>query len=225
MMAINGNQLPYPNLSDISFSNSEPLTYAYFNAHVVRMLENIRSLNRTATLQKASPTQWGVVRIATVDDIISEDGDRTAVLTNDVMNRAISTMRADNLNGYRLDGKLPMSKNYEWVHGEFTVGLNEHVARRISDSPERVMYVNLYFVPLGKENGIYTARSSKVDSTALSGVVPTDGVINFSDAPKTDGQRRMELYYHRSGYVICRNEPLDDGQRQIRVVYNMLKRK
>ena len=218
---------PYKTVSEVKFRNDEPLTYANFNAHIIRLLQNAKALNRAITLQKATDKQWGVVKLATVDDIISDDGDKNAVVTNEVINKTIDHMRVVNDKKFRLTGKIDMSKNYEWQHGEFVVGVNESIAKRITKNADRVVYANIYFVPLGFDNKpFHMANSVKgTDSESFKNNVKNCGVINFDEWQKPKGYEEFHVYYHKSGYVICRNGRLHGSQKQIKVVWNLLMRK
>ena len=221
------SRLPNDSLSDVRIRNDEPLTYAYFNTHMLKLLENIRAINISTTIQKATPEQWGVVRLATVDDLISEGGDRNAVVTNKVVLDAISKLNAENKRMYRLSGKLPLSKSYEWSHGEFVVGLGENIARKISDTPDNVVYSNVYFVPLGYEDKAFRMANSRPDTDPrfFKENFMSAGVINFDKVEAPANYEEFHVYYHRSGYVICRNGRVQDAQRQIKVVWNLLTRK
>lgn len=221
------NRLPNNSLSDVRIRNDEPLTYAYFNAHMMKLLENIRAINISTTIQKATPSQWGVVRLATVDDLISEDGDKNAVVTNKVILDAISSLNIENKKNYRLTGKLPLSKNYEWSHGEFLVGLGENVAKKITDTPDNVVYSNVYFVPLGYEEKAFRMANSKpaTEPEFFKDNFVSAGVINFDRTETPKNYEEFHVYYHRSGYVICRNGRVQDAQKQIKVVWNLLTRK
>ena len=94
-MDVNGS-MPYGRFSEIRIRSSEPMSYAYFNSHVMKLCANLESMDASFTLQKAGYTQWGTVRFATVDDILSEGGDRTAVMTNRTLNDAMARMREEN---------------------------------------------------------------------------------------------------------------------------------
>lgn len=219
-------KFPY-SLSELRLKNDEPLNYAYFNAHMLRILADIRSINKSSTLQKATTTQWGVARYATIDDVISEDGDRNAILTNDILNKAIKKLKDDNEKSYKATGLLPLSKNYEWRHGEFMVGLGESIAKKITDFPDMVVYANVYFVPLGYESKPYRTANSKphAEERFFKENLVTCGVINFDDKEMPENYEEFHVYYHKAGYVICRNGRVQDAQKQIRVVWNLLFRK
>ena len=220
-------QLPYENLSDLKLKNDEPLTYAYFNVHILRLLQNIQSINKTTTLQKATTTQWGVVRFATVDDIISENGDRNTVISNKVLNEAVETLTKNNQLKYQRTGKLSLSKNYEWVHGEFSVGLGENIAKKITTIPDNVVYANVYFVPLGYENKIFRTATTKknTDAEYFKNNTKTTGFINFDKISLPTNYEEFHVYYHKAGYIICRNGRIQDDQKQIKVVWNLLLKK
>lgn len=218
------SKLPYPTLSDVRIRNDEPLTYAYFNAHMLRLLADIRAINTSRTIQRATPTQWGVVRFASVDDVVDPDGDRNLVISNKTLNASIERMRSDNAKAYRDTNRIPMSKNYEWRHGEFTVGLGENVARKITDVPESVVYSNVYYIPSGfGETPIRTAATKTgTDPEFFRRGLSTVGRIEFGKVEMPPNYEEFHVYYHRAGYVICRNGKVVDGQRQINVAWNIL---
>ena len=213
---------PYPDFAQIKIKNGEPMSSAYFNAHVVRLCSNIEALDNDYTLQKASWTQWGLVKFASEDDILSKDGNRETVVTNDCINRAMRRLGSDTRKEYNLTGRLNFSSTHEFQHGEFLVGLNENIARKVTDSPERVEFSQVYFVPVGFEGTtFYTAKSTKTDEESAKTRDTSSGVINFAEWKRPEGYDEFHCYYHRSGYVICRNGKYNDSQRQIRVVYNL----
>ena len=217
---------PYSRFSDIRIKSSEPMSYAYFNAHVARLCSNLSAMDASYTLQKATYTQWGVVRFATVDDIISESGDRTAVMTNKTLNEAFEKLRSDNRRDALTKGKISFSKNYEIVSGEFIVGTGEKVAKRITDCPDRVVYANVSFVPLGYASSTFhTARVDSVPASSFEKGVESSGIVNFVDWGRPEGYREFHVYYHRYGYVICDNGGYDESQRQIKVVWTLFVRK
>ena len=217
---------PYSRFSDIRIKSSEPMSYAYFNSHVMRLCSNLDSLGESFTLQKATYTQWGTVKFATVDDIISESGNKDSVMTNRILNAAMEELRIRNMRDFMTKGKLNFTKNYEFLNGEFIVGVNEKIAKRITDSPDRVVYANVSFVLLGFDAVPF--RTARVDSAPLSSYengVKSSGIINFVDWKKPDTYREFHVYYHKNGYVICDNGKYDDSQKQIKVVWTLFMRK
>ena len=202
------------------------MSYAYFNSHVMRLCANLESMDGSFTLQKATYSQWGTVKFATVEDILSDNGDKDAVLTNKTLNDAMGTLRSDNMRKLTMLGKMDFTKNYEFTRGEFVVGTDERVAKRITDSPDRVVYANVTFVPLGYESAPFS--TTRVDSAPLSSYesdVESSGVINFVDWGKPENYREFHVYYHNSGYVVCDNGKYNDSQKQIKVVWYPLMRK
>ena len=224
-MAVVG-RLPYDRFSEMRIRSSEPMSYAYFNSHIMRLCANLDSMDASFTLQKAGYAQWGTVRFATVDDIISENGDRTAVMTNRTLNEAMGKMREENMRGLMTKGILNFTKNYEFVRGEFIVGTGERVARMVTDSPDRVVYANVTFMPLGYESSMF--RTARVDSAPVSAYensVSSSGTINFVDWGAPEGYHEFHVYYHRSGYVVCDNGRYDESQKQIKVIWTLFMRK
>ena len=217
---------PYSRFSEIRIKSSEPMSYAYFNSHIMRLCSNLDSLGDSFTLQRATYSQWGTVKFATVDDILLENGNRDAVMTNATLNAAMEELRQRNMKEYMTRGRLDFTKNYEFLHGEFLVGVGEKIAKRITDSPDRVVYANVTFVPLGFDGEPF--RTARVDSAPASSYehgVKSAGIINFTDWNKPTTYREFHVYYHSSGYVICDNGKYDDSQRQIKVVWTLLMRK
>lgn len=223
---IDSSSFPYKRFSEIRIKSSEPMSYAYFNSHVMRLCSNLDSMDESFTLQKASYTQWGTVKFATVDDILNDDGDREAVMTNKVLNDAMSRLRSENMKSLMTLGKLNFTKNYEFLSGEFIVGIGEKIAKRITDSPDRVVYANVTFVPLGYDSSVF--RTAKVDTAVPSSYendVESSGVINFVNWGKPENYTEFHVYYHKSGYVICDNGKYDESQRQIKVIWSLFMRK
>lgn len=219
-------KFPYSKFSDIRIKSSEPMSYAYFNSHVMRLCSNLESLGESFTLQRATYTQWGTVKFADIDDIISDDGNKDSVFTNKTLNDAMNVLRSRNMRGYMTTGKLDFTKNYEFVGGEFIVGTGEKIAKRITDSPDRVVYANVAFVPLGYESSQFsTARVDSVAASSYENGVKSSGVINFVDWGKPSEYREFHVYYHKSGYVICDNGKYDDSQKQIKVIWTLFMRK
>lgn len=217
---------PYRRFSDIRIKSSEPMSYAYFNSHVMRLCANLSALDLSHTLQKATYTQWGTVRFATVDDIISESGNKESVLTNAVVNEAMDKLRSDNMLSLMTRGKLDFTKSYEFVTGEFILGVNEKIAKKITDYPDRVVYANVSFTPLGY--GLAPFHTARLDSAPLSAYendVKSSGIVNFVDWGKPENYKEFHIYYHKSGYVICDNGKYDDSQKQLKVTWTLLMRK
>lgn len=217
---------PYSRFSEIKIKNSEPMSYAFFNSHVMRLCSNLDSLGDSFTLQKATYSQWGTVKFATVEDILSETGNKDSVVTNKVINSAMDRLFLENTIAYTTKGRLDFTKNYEFLRGEFIVGVNERVAKRITDSPDRVVYANVSFVPIGYDSTPF--NTARVDSAPLSSYengVKSSGVVNFVDWKKPETYREFHVYYHRNGYVICDNGKYDDSQKQIKVVWTIFMRK
>lgn len=223
---IDSSKFPYSRFSDIRIKSSEPMSYAYFNSHVIRLCSNLYSMDESITLQKATYTQWGTVKFATVDDIIGEYGDKDSVLTNSALNSAFDKMRSENMKLILNSGKLNFTKNYEFVSGEFIVGSGEKIAKNITDSPDRVVYANVTFMPLGYESSMFrTARVDSAPVTSYENSVKSAGIVNFVNWGKPEGYREFHVYYHKSGYIICDNGKYDDSQRQIKVKWTLFMRK
>ena len=223
---VDSKSFPYSSFSDIRIKSSEPMSYAYFNSHIIRLCSNLESLDGSFTLQRATYTQWGTVKFATVDDIIGENGNKDAVMTNKTLNEAMSRLRSDNIRCLSTFGNLNFTKNYEFISGEFIVGTGENIAKKITDSPDRVVYANISFIPIGYDSSMF--RTARVDSVPMSSYesgVETSGVINFVDWGKPESYREFHVYYHRSGYVICNNGQYDESQKQIKVVWTLFMRK
>jgi len=217
---------PYPSFSEIKIRNNEPMTSSYFNSHIVRLMSNVASLKNTHTLQKASFEQWGLIKLAETSDITSTDGDRNAAITNDVLNRAIEELKRKNKISYSSSGKLDFTKNFEFQHGEFNVGSGERIAKKITSTPDRVEFANVYFVPYGFENHpFYSAKTTTAPSSAYYNNIESSGVVNFSDWDIPDGYTEFHVYYHNSGYVICDNGKYNDSQKSIKVCWNLFLRK
>lgn len=223
---IDSSKFPYSRFSEIRIKSSEPMSYAYFNSHVIRLCSNLYSMDESLTLQKATYTQWGTVKFATVDDIIGENGDKDAVLTNSALNSAFEKMRSENMKSLLNSGKMNFTKNYEFVNGEFIVGSGEKIAKNITDAPDRVVYANVTFVPLGYDSSMFrTARVDIAPASSFENDVSSTGIINFVDWGRPDGYREFHVYYHKSGYIICDNGKYDDSQRQIKVKWTLFMRK
>lgn len=217
---------PYSRFSEVKVKSSEPMSYAYFNSHILRLCSNLESMDTSFTLQKATYSQWGTVKFATVDDILSESGNKETVMTNKTLNDAFSEMRSSNIRKMMTRGSLDFTKNYEFVRGEFIVGTGEKIARRITDSPDRVVFANVTFVPLGYESSMFaTARVDSAPLSAYQNGVSSSGIVNFVDWGRPEGYREFHVYYHKSGYVICDNGKYADSQKQIKVVWTLFMRK
>lgn len=216
---------PYKRFSEIRIRSSEPMSYAYFNAHIARLYANLRSMDASYTLQKAGYGQWGTVRFATPEDMVG-NGDRTAVMTNAGLNSALDGVRSRNIMDLMVQGRMGFTAGHEFVRGSFTVGTGDKVVKKITDAPERVEHAYVTFVPLGYESSMF--RTARVDSTALSAYengVESSGTVNFVEWGAPEGYREFHVYYHRAGYVVCENGRYDDGQRQIRVEWTLFMRK
>lgn len=223
---MNKFNFPYSRFSDIRIKSSEPMSYAYFNSHVMRLCSNFDSLDTSYTLQKATYAQWGTVRFATVDDILKESGDKDTVITNAVLNDAMEKLRSSNRHLMMTKGTLDFTKNYEFVTGEFILGINEKLAKKVTDYPDRVVYANVSFVPLGYGSApFHTARIDSAPLSSYENGVKSSGIVNFVDWNKPDTYREFHIYYHKSGYIICDNGKYDESQRQLKVVWTLLMRK
>ncbi len=217
---------PYPTFSGVKINNNEPMAASYFNAHIVRLMANAKSVDNANTLQKATATQWGLVKMAETKDITSESGNRDAALTNDVLNRAIEELKTQNKISYSTSGKLNFTKNFEFQGGEFNVGSGERVAKKVSSAPERVVYANVYFVPNGfGKTPFYSAKTTTTTSPAFYRNAMSAGIVNFTDWNPPEGYSEFHVYYHTSGYVICENGKYNDSQKSIKVCWSLLVRK
>lgn len=220
------DSFPYSRFSEIRIHSSEPMSYAFFNSHVARLCSNMDAMDSSFTLQKATYTQWGTVKFATVSDIVSENGNKDTVVTNATLNDAFSKMRSDNIREFMLKHRLNFTKNYELLNGEFIVGTNERLAKRITTAPDHVVYANVSFIPLGYDSTMFrTARVDTAPLTAYENGVKSTGVVNFVDWGAPETYREFHVYYHKSGYVICNNGKYDESQRQIKVLWTLLMRK
>ena len=221
----NAEIFPYPDFGKIRIRANEPMASSYLNAHLIRLWADARALEKANTLQKASDIQWGVAKFASVEDIIEKDGTKTAVLTNDVLNRAIDELKKRNLKKFVLNGEMDFSSSYRFRCGEFVMGTGESRAVKVTNNPELVAFADVAFQPLGfDERPFFTARSEKVPSAVDPGKVSA-GTINFAKTADMKGYVPFSLYYHRSGYVICRNGRYNDSQNQIRVRWTLFERK
>lgn len=221
----NSELFPYKDFSDIKIKNNEPMASSYFNSHLIRLWSNICALNNTNTLQKATDKQWGIVKFASIDDIINDDGNKNTVVSNKVLNDTIAFLKKQNSHLYMMDNVLNFSKNYHFRKGEFVVGLNESKAVKITNNPELVAFSNISFVPVGFDDiPFFTAKSTQSADTLEQSDIST-GMLNFSKTDKPDGYEEFHVYYHKSGYVICKNGSYNNSQNQIRVVWTLFERK
>lgn len=217
---------PYPSFSEIKIRNNEPMAASYFNAHVVRLLSNLKAVEQSHTLQKATYGQWGLVKMAETQDIKSSEGNRETAITNDVLNRAIEELKKQNKISFSASGKLDFTKNYEFQHGEFSVGSGERIAKKVTSTPNKVMFAHVYFIPIGFENHpFYTAKSSKTTDEAYYNNIESSGIINFTDWNAPKEYTEFHVYYHNSGYVICNNGKYNESQKNIKVCWNLFVKK
>lgn len=217
---------PYPTFSGVKIQNNEPMAASYFNTHVVRLMANAKSVENANTLQKASGVQWGLVKLAETGDISSEGGNRDVALTNDVLNRAIEELRTKNRISYASSGKIDFTKSFEFQTGEFNVGIGEKVARKVTSSPDRVVFANVYFVPAGFEgHPFYLAKTATTTKDAFYANKMSSGIVNFTDWDPPEGYSEFHVYYHSGGYVICENGRYNDAQKSIKVCWTLLVRK
>lgn len=217
---------PYPSFSGVKIQNNEPMAASYFNTHIVRLMANAKAIENANTLQKASDTQWGLVKMAETLDITSEYGNRDTALTNDVLNRAIAELKRKNALSYSSSGRLNFTKSFEFQRGEFNVGIGERVAKKVTTTPDRVVYANVYFVPNGFENHpFYSSKSVATDQSAFSDNAMSAGIINFTEWNQPEGYSEFHIYYHDSGWVICENGRYNDSQKSVKVCWTLLVRK
>ena len=215
--------LPYPDFNDIRVQINEPMSAAYFNMHIAKMVANINALTHASPIQRATDTQWGTVKLATTNDILNDNGDKNAVLTNKVLNEITLQSREQIDKLYRITNRLTFTKNFEWVHGGFVVGLNEKIAKRVTKNPDRVVFAQVYFIPYGYEDDpFFTANSKKTSIEAWNKQPKSIGVVNFTQKYTPEEYNEFHVYYHKSGFILVDNGQYDDNQTQIKVAYNLL---
>ena len=215
--------LPYPDFNDIRVQINEPMSAAYFNMHIAKMMANINALKNASPIQHATDTQWGTIKLATVNDILNDNGDKNAVLTNKVLNEVTEETKVKIDKLYQITDRLTFTKNFEWMHGEFVVGLNEKIAKRVTKNPDRVVFAQVYFIPYGYEDmPFFTACSKKTTVEAWNKQPKTIGVVNFTEKYTPKEYDEFHVYYHKSGYILVDNGRYDDSQTQIKVAYNLL---
>lgn len=200
------SSMPYRKFSQIRIKNSEPFTSDYLNAHIVRLCANLESLHETNTLQKAGYDQWGTVRKATENDFLNPSIDSgTAVITNDVVNRVICSLRDENAKQLFINSALTISKHCLLKRGSFVVASNTKVAKKITTNPDSVLYTKLNIVPVGYERKpFYTTNVVKTDNESFKNCESKNvGVIEFESSEQPVNYDLFSIYYHQSGYVIC----------------------
>lgn len=214
---------PYPDFNDIKIQIDEPMSSAYFNVHIAKMLANVEALKNVSEIQKATTTQWGTVKLASAYDILNEDGDKDAVLTNKAINDAISIAKERALKDFNRTNKLQFTNDFQWEHGEFVVGLNENIAKRITRTPDRVLYSNVYFEPYGHDNiPFFTAKSTKTTKDNFIKQPLSTGIVSFKKTEMPKEYNDFHVYYHPSGFILVKNGQYSASQSQIKIVWNIL---
>lgn len=217
---------PYPSFAGVKIRTNEPMAASYFNSHIVRLLSNVKATENSHTLQKASDKQWGLVKLAETKDITDGSGNRNAALTNDVLNRAMDELRRRNKISFSSSGRLSFTKNFEFQRGEFNVGSEERIAKKITSTPNRVVFAHVYFIPYGFDgHPFYSAKTTTAPSSAFYSNIESSGIVNFADWKAPEGYTEFHVYYHNSGYVICENGKYNDAQKSVKVCWTLLVKK
>ncbi len=234
--------LPYDKFEQIQFNNDETFNFAYFNSHIRKLFANLDSYKDVQKLPVASEDNYGLVQIASVDDIANGTNEDSVLSLNNFQEFLRSGIDSQRKN-YTTDGTLTLNKNLTISTGTINVPSGFYIGKTVTQRPSRVLYAhvslevpgmaygdtahNLDDVSSAGEGRHYTCCATTLTAKYMGGEYVDLGKIRYKRDAEVPNVKHIQAYY-KDGVVVVRNEAFDEnkevGTSSIRVRWALISR-
>lgn len=234
--------LPYDNFEQIQFNNDETFNFAYFNSHVRKLFANLDAYKDVQKLPMASENNYGLVQIASVDDIENGTHPDSVLSLNNFQEFLRSGIEAQRKT-YTTDGTLKLNKDISVQTGTINVPSGFYIGKTVTTRPSRVLYAHVSLeVPgmaygdtahplddVSNEDGRHYTCCATTETDSYKGNAYVDlGKIRYKrDTPEIPNVRHIHAYY-KDGVVVVRNEAFEEnkavGTSSIRVRWTLIQK-
>lgn len=234
--------LPYDSFEQIQFNNDETFNFAYFNSHIRKLFANLDSYKDVQKLPIASADNYGLVQVASVDDITNGTHPESVLSLNnfqEFLRSGIDSQRKT----YTTDGSLKLNKDISVLTGTINVPTGFYVGKTVTQRPSRVLFAHVSLEVPGMAYGDtahslddvtdtdgrhYTCcATTETDSYKGSDYVDLGKIRYKRDTAEIPNVKHIQAYY-KDGVVVVRNEAFDEnksaGTSSIRVRWTLIQR-